>query len=257
MSEPEARTAKTLPAIRTLHISVEVKKKPGDLVSVMGKFPNLTKLIITANSLQLPQEEAWPSLEQLVYDQIPSMEEKVAPGQDCLKSRLEGYKKLRSIFFAETFEIIDLNQDGSFAQELHQVLSPELDLEEVDNIMTQLSTEHENYVRLSERLRFIHARLDRIADKTVTKKAKAEIFGFYSQRISEFLKGRREALFPYGPDVTLVYRPRPALEYALQGAKDEVRNCSEKAAGLEEEGKFFDLRRDVVGGRVILRIKLL
>jgi hypothetical protein len=255
MSEPEARTAEILPAIRTLHISVEVKEKPGDLASVMGKFPNLTKLTINANSLQLPPEEVWPSLEQLIFDQIPSMEEKVALDQNHLKSWIEEHKKLRSIF-AELFEVYDISQDGSFSQELHQVLSRVSTPEVVDNIMTQASTELETYERLSERLRCIHPHLDRILDKTIAKKAKAEIFRFCSQRSLEFAKGRREALFPYGPDVTLVYRPMPVLECALQGAKDEIRNCSERASGFGDEGEFFQLLQDVVGGR-ILRIKLL
>ncbi|KAK2467994.1 hypothetical protein H9L39_20216, partial [Fusarium oxysporum f. sp. albedinis] len=59
-----------------------------------------------------------------------------------------------------------------------------------------------------------------------------------------------------GPDVTFIFRPMPLIESALQGAKIEIGNYSERVYGNGGDlDKFHKLYHDSVGGRFSLFVK--
>ncbi|EXK79204.1 hypothetical protein FOQG_16154 [Fusarium oxysporum f. sp. raphani 54005] len=70
----------------------------------------------------------------------------------------------------------------------------------------------------------------------------------YAKHIFKSQQGLREAMFQEGPDVTFIFRPMPLIESALQGAKIEIGNYSERVYGNGGDlDKFHKLYHDSVG----------
>ncbi|WKT53824.1 F-box domain [Fusarium oxysporum f. sp. vasinfectum] len=256
ISEPGPGITQVLPAIQEILISVKGEEKPQDLVSVMSRFTCLKKLMVRAMSLDLPSQLIWPSLEHFEFEHILGIEQPMEIDPDRLKRCFEKHKQLKTVIFAHYLDSRNPSQGNWIGGDLRQFFSLLLASADMDNSQTLGSTELDFISRISFCLQDFYDDFNKLQDKMVDVDIKLLILKPYAKHIFKSQQGLREAMFQEGPDVTFIFRPMPLIESALQGAKIEIGNYSERVYGNGGDlDKFHKLYHDSVGGRFSLFVK--